>query len=221
MGNPRSFRLETPGDKVVERNGPLVHAIWAYPSHRQIVASAAFFLEGFNVIASTRNQGDRGTFLLGQAVPLAWRGPTQDPGDPTGLIRTGVGTEEQSGVVIGSDPEGVLPTQGSREDAPQPLTIILGHIGRGLEEIRDDVGGSRLVGIGWVVGQRIECHTRNVAEHLPQKGAAVNRQQAQNSHQYPATQGRTRSKLPVHDLIPKLQPQTRFEPCDKRRLNRA
>ena len=197
---------------MVERNRPLVHSVWAHPSHRQIVASAAFFLEGFNVIASTRNQGDRGTFLLRQAVPLAWRGPTQDPGDPSGLIRTGVGTEEQSGVVVGSDPEGVLTTQGSREDAPQPLTIILGHIGGGLEEIRDDVRGSRLVGISRAVGQRIEGDTRNVTKHLPQEGAAVNRQQAQDHHQHPATQGRTRWKLPVHNLIPRLQPHTRFEP---------
>ena len=206
---------------MVERNGSLVHAIRAHPSNRQIVPAAAFFLEGFNVIARTRNQGDRGAFLLGQAVPLAWGGPTQDPGDPTGLIRTGVGTQEQSGVVIGSDPEGVLATQWGREDAPQALSIILGHIGGGLEKIRDDVGGRRLIGKSRVVGQRIECHTRNVAEHLPQEGAAANWQPAQNSHQHPATQRRTRSKLPVHNLIPKLQPNTRSEPCDKQRLNRA
>ena len=146
---------------------------WSRPADREVIAAAAFFHQGFDVILLPRHQRNRGAFLRGVFVPFATVRPVGVESDADAATRLVVGREPQFDVVVARDPEGVAASRGRGEKTAHALTIVLGNIGWCLE--RRECAARRRRGANRNRGYGRAAH---VVPHIARDGLCFSRVRA-------------------------------------------
>jgi len=124
-------QVDRVGQCVAGRGRPLQRCL---PGHGEVVAAAAFLLQGLHVVTQPSLQTDHGRLLLGVLGPLARAGPSGNIGDSRLVGRILVRREPQLAGVVAGNPEPVVARDGGQQIAAHPAAVIVRPVAAGLEQ---------------------------------------------------------------------------------------